>query len=459
MPISRRHLLSSAAATVLCGASQPGPAYSLAMFRVDVTCPIGHPLLARRQGVAKEIADPLYAHGVVFLGCGKPVVLAAVDWCEIRNDAYDRWRDLLAEAAGTSRERVLLCSVHQHDAPLADLGAQQLLTEAGMPDEMLDVDFFEQTGHRIAAEMQRSMDDARPVTHIGLGRSKIEKIASNRRVVLADGTVTFGRNSNGARDLFNREAPDGLIDPWLRTISFWEQDEPVAALSAYATHPMSYYGKGEVSADFVGMARAQRHRDNPSIHQIYVSGCSGDITAGKYNDASRANRPVLANRLYRGMTEAWEATERMPLRDVVFRTTKFDLPFRSSEQFTTSAMRNILESRRSDRKDRVLAAMGLSTRQRLANGHKIDLPCLDLGSAQIVLLPGEAFVGYQLLAQQQRPDSFVVSMGYGECWPGYLPTETAFRDGFNGPWLWVAPGAELRIREAMKRVLPRQQLI
>ena len=45
------------------------------------------------------------------------------------------------------------------------------------------------------------------------------------------------------------------MDPWLRTLSFWEHDRPVAALHCYATHPMSYYGKGGVSSDFVGMAR------------------------------------------------------------------------------------------------------------------------------------------------------------------------------------------------------------
>jgi hypothetical protein len=46
---------------------------------------------------AKEIVDPLSARGFVLLGGEKPLVVVAVEWCEIRNDAYDRWRDLLAE--------------------------------------------------------------------------------------------------------------------------------------------------------------------------------------------------------------------------------------------------------------------------------------------------------------------------------------------------------------------------
>lgn len=453
MAISRRDLLGTAAAALFLGATRNESSFSLATFRVDVTCPIGHPLLGRRQGVAKRIADPLYAHGLVLLGAGDPIVLVAVDWCEIRNDAYDRWRQVLAEAAGTSPERVLLCSVHQHDAPLADLGAEKLLAEVGMSGEMFDVNFFESTGQRIAAGLRESLGNASTITHLGLGQAKVQNIASNRRVVLADGTVTFRRGSNGAGDRLNREAADGLIDPWLRTISFWDQDEPVATLSSYATHPMSYYGGGEVSADFVGMARERRRRDDTSVPQIYVSGCSGDVTAGKYNDASRANRAVLADRLYKGMIAASKASKRAGLEQVTFRTTELDLEFRKSEQFSEEAMRRVLENEQASRKDRVAAAMGLSTRGRLQDGHKIDVPCLDLGPAQIVLLPGEAFVGYQLLAQRLRPDSFVMSFGYSECWPGYLPTEAAFNDNFDGHWLWVAPGAEKRIEAALRRVL------
>ena len=85
---------------------------------------------------------------------------------------------------------------------------------------------------------------------------------------------------------------------------------PVAALSVYATHPMSYYGGGEVSADFVGLARRRRQAESPGVFQVYLSGCSGNVTAGKYNDGSPGIRPALAERLYRGMLGAWEATER-----------------------------------------------------------------------------------------------------------------------------------------------------
>jgi len=427
--------------------------FRLATWQVDVTCPIGHPLLGRRQGIAKTVVDPLSAHGWVLLGAGRPIVFVAVDWCEIRNAAYDHWRDLLAAAANTKRERVLLCAVHQHDAPLADLGAEQLLAEVGLGGESLDVAFFKRTGQRLAAALRASLPQARPITHLGLGQARVHSIASNRRVVLDNGQVTFRRGSNGAYDAINRDADDGLIDPWLKTISFWNGDQPVAALNAYAVHPMSYYGRGGVSADFVGMARKRHALDTAPALQMYVSGCSGDVTAGKYNDGSPANRPQLAERLYQAMRAAWKSTRRSPLKQVQFRTTKLDLAYRKDAAFSEQAMRSVLQNPNAGRKQRVLAALGLSTRDYLKSGHRMEMPCIDFGTAQIVLFPGESFVGYQILAQKTRPDSFVMSVGYGQCWTGYLPTKAAFADGFDGFWLWVAPGAELRIQQALSRVL------
>src|SRR5207302_4155880 len=113
--------------------------------------------------------------------------------------------------------------------------------------------------------------------HIGLGQAKVEQVASNRRCVWPDGKITFGRTS-ATRAADVRARPEGTIDPWLKTLSFWAGDKPVAAVSCYATHPMSYYGRGGISADFVGLARKRRQADEPEVFQMYLSGCSGNVT-------------------------------------------------------------------------------------------------------------------------------------------------------------------------------------
>ena len=60
---------------------------------------------------------------------------------------------------------------------------------------------------------------------------------------------------------------------------------------------MSYYGDGRVSSDFCGLAREKRARDEPGVFQVYFTGCAGNVTAGKYNDGAKENRPVLRDRM------------------------------------------------------------------------------------------------------------------------------------------------------------------
>ena len=102
-----------------------------------------------------------------------------------------------------------------------------------------------------------------------------------------------------------------------------------------------------------------------------------------------------------------------------------------------------------------LAALGLSWRQRADAGHRLEVPALDFGFAQFVLLPGEAYVEFQLAAQEARPDSFVVVAGYGECATGYIPTERHVAEGDTNlaDWCWVAPGSEARLRAAIRAAI------
>jgi hypothetical protein len=402
---------------------------------------------------AREIVDPLFVHGLVLLGVGQPVVLAAVDWCEIRNDAFERWRTALAEAAQTRPERVLVTSLHQHDAPIADLEAQRILEKNGAAGSITDLEFHEKAVQRTARALQQGLKKPRRITHIGTGQATVEQVASNRRYLSEDGKPRFGRTSaTGEPEV--RAKPEGTIDPWLKTLSFWDGDQPVAALSCYATHPMSYYGKGGVSSDFVGLARKRRQADDPQVFQIYTSGCSGNVTAGKYNDGSPANRPVLAERIYRAMAEAWKNTRRQPIQKADYRVVPLRLEPRGGPGFTVE---DLTERLNTDKRPfgQCLAALGLSWRKRADAGHAIDLPVLDFGGAQLALLPAESYVEFQLLAQKMRPDSFVVVMGYGECAPGYIPTEKAVSEGDGNlrDWCWVAPGAEKAMTAALQTAL------
>src|SRR5262249_39001276 len=148
--------------------------FRLSTFAADVTPPLGHPLLAGATVApnASRIDDPLSACGFVLQGPDKPLVVVSVDWCEIRNDAYDRWRRVLADAAGTDPVRVLVTCIHQHDSPLPDLEAERILRKHGAKAHLFDLEFHERTVQSVAQALRDGLNNSRRVTHLGLGEAR-----------------------------------------------------------------------------------------------------------------------------------------------------------------------------------------------------------------------------------------------------------------------------------------------
>ncbi len=427
------------------------PALHLATFACDVTPPIGHPLCGGWIEPARFVDDPLRALGVILLGVGDPIVLCAVDWCGIRNEANLLWRQALAGAAHTTPDKVAVHCVHPHNTPFADTEAERLLEAVPGAPPSLDLKFFARVVQQTAAAARQALAKTQPFTHIGTGQGKVEKVASNRRVLGPNGKVKYTRTS-ATRDPKARAEPEGLIDPWLKTLSFWNGSRPLAALHYYATHPMSYYGDGRVSSDFCGLARQKRQDEDPQVFQVYFTGCAGNVTAGKYNDGSHANRPVLRDRIYEGMKAAWQATQRQPVSSFAWKVEPVKLPPRRERSFSAEESRKALEDAKQPKARRGNAAFQLAWLKRL--DRPIPIACLELGSARVIHLPGEPFIEYQLRAQKLRPDAFVCVAGYGDGGPGYIPTAKAYLEGGYEPTVALAgPASEEILNRTLAKLL------
>jgi hypothetical protein len=429
------------------------PAFHLATFSADVTPPIGHPLCGGWIEPVRGVDDPLRALGVILLGMGQPVVLCAVDWCGLRNDAHDAWRQALAQATHTVANRVAVHCVHPHNAPFVDLEAQRLSQATAGAPHCVDLKFFQRVVSQTAAAATAALKNTVEFTHLGVGQARVQQVASNRRILGPDGKVRYTRTS-ATRDKRIRDEPEGLIDPWLKTLSFWNGNRPLAALHFYATHPMSYYGDGRVSSDFCGLARQRRQQDDGKVFQTYFTGCAGNITAGKYNDGNPKNRPVLRDRVYDAMAAAWQATVRHPVKEWQWRSEPVTLPPRTEATFSAEQSRKVLADPKATAARRGNAAfqLGWLARQK----RPIEITCLDFGPALMLHLPGEPFIEYQLHAQQLRKDSFVCVAGYGDGGVGYIPTAQAYLEGGYEPTVALAgPKSEAILHRAMANVTRR----
>lgn len=423
----------------------------LSTFRIDITPPIGTPLCGAAIEPAATVDDPQYAIGFVLLGAGEPIVLASLDCVGVYGFTHDWFREAIAKAAGTTVQRVILSSVHQHDAPMHFLDGQDILDEFALDKKMYCRAHTEDVRNRLATAVRDSSASARPITHIGTGQARVDRVASNRRVMQADGSIAVRWSACTEPDV--RDAPQGLIDPYLKAVTFFDGDEPVLRLYHYATHPMSHYGKGAVSADFCGLARAQRQEDEPGAMQMFINGCAGNVTAGKYNDGAPARRGELMQRVYDAMRTACDVTQRQPLGDITINSVPMSLPTRDEQDFREADAVARLRDKDAPAVEYRQPVYVLAWHRR--SKQPIDVPVLDLGAAKLVLLPGEPFIEYQLAAQQMRPDDFLLVMGYGNAGPCYLCTDIAYDEGGYEPSrpAHTGRGAEAVIMQAMRDAL------
>jgi hypothetical protein len=423
------------------------------VFEADVTPPVGSPVA---YAITRSVVDPLSARGVVFFIEGQqPIVLCAVDWIGIANEGQDVWKKALAAAANTSTDRVSVHALHQHDGVQCDITMEKIMRSYGIKKTPFDSVFQRNAIHNVAAAVAVAAKNPQQVTHIGFGEAKVEKVASNRRILGADGKVEFSRWSSG-NDSATMAKPEGLIDPWLKSVSLWNNNKAVAVLTYYATHPQSYYGKGDVTCEFVGRARNNRQQSLDGLPHIHFNGAGGNITAGKYNNGTDSLRQLLTQRMEHAMQQAWSDTRKRAITNsAVWNTATVTLPVATNSD--AQKLRAVLADTGAKHPDVIAAAERLAWLERNKSGSApVTVSALRLGKIWLLNLPGELFVEYQLAAQKMKPGEEVCTAAYEEYGPGYIGTAIAYEQGgyeTSAASSGVAPAVEAVLMDAIRKVL------
>ncbi len=426
-------------------AAAPGAAMRLGTFRCDATPPLGETLIWDIK--LTKILDPLLLKGVVLENGGKRYVLCALDWCLLCNESERSFRETLARAAGTEPACVAIHCVHQHAAPYADEDAHRLLDKAAATPH-LTKGFLDGLRTRMGAAVKDALGRLEPIDRIGCGTARVERVASQRRMMGQDGKI-ITRTSEGARNPALANLPEGYIDPMLKTIAFSCGERVLARLHYYATHPQTHSCDGSASADFVGRAREELEKEEGAF-QIYFNGCGGNVTVGKYNNGTLQAREALASRLKAGMRAAVAATRFAPAGRLVWRTEALVLPIRTDDSFVQQLRVNLASKQPGEHVYQ--GAMRLATVARAKRPFSVS--SLQIGNIRIVHLPGEPMLEFQAFAQSCRPDDFVAVAGYGDCAPAYLCTDRAFSEGGYEPANSIlAAGSETFLKDAIQRLL------
>ena len=434
--LSRRRLLQGTVGAAIAGWTLNGVCrddaastgnLQLATFRFDVTPPMGHSCCGGWITPVVAVDDALEAVGFVLLGAGKPIVVCAVDWTGLLNEAHVEWRKALAEAAGTTPDRVAVQCIHQHNAPLACLEAERIVGEQGDLPHIVELDYYRRCLEQGRQAIAEALKKAAPLTHIAHGQAKVDQVASNRRVFRDENGRVQAMRGSSCRDSKLIALPAGLIDPWLKTVAFYHGERKLAACHYYATHPMSYYGDGHVTSDFAGLARKQRQQDEPDCLHIYFTGCAGNISAGKYNDGSHEARPILTQRVYDGIVASEQNLQPVPIDRVGWNTAEI-VPV-PRDTLAAAALIEQINNKANAVVERNRPSYMLSWLRRLEHKTPIVLSSLHINKTSLLHLPAECFIEYQLRAQQIGGERFVATAAYGDGGPWYIPVKEEYPNG------------------------------
>ena len=400
---------------------EAGETLKISVFDMDATPPAGSYLTYNQMIGTWDLG--LRAKGVVLTGTGAPIVMCAVDWIGIYNESQDIFKQVLANAVGTDLKRVVVHSLHQHDAPICDFSAEKMMKEMGIAPVAFEGGFAREFLTRLGKAAKESLEKLQPVTDISTGKAPVYEVASNRRIV-KNGKVVATRFSS-CGDAALRSEPEGLIDPDVTLIGFWNGNKPVAVMTFYATHPQSYYRTGIPNPDFPGLARFYRQLAIPGALHIHFAGAGANTGAGKYNDGSHENRMILAGRLADGMERAWKNSVKIPVTagDLSWKTEPVLLPVADEK------VRQIESQIRTSDWPYQVSMYSIVWAKRTRAGKAIDIACLTAGKAKVLFAPGELFVEYQLAAKALRPDLAVSVAAYGDGGPGYIGLKEAYRQG------------------------------
>lgn len=382
--------------------------FKAGVARADITPAPGVELwgYSNRSGPATGTLDPLYARVLVLDDGHQSVAVVTLDLGRSFGQPQMNFvRARVRQMLGVNE--VMFFASHTHSGPVIDEDYEQV------PEwEQRALDKIVQ-----AIETARGrMTEAR--LGVGYGQAIL---GHNRRYIQSDGRVKMlWRNSTGQ--------PTGVIDPSVGVIRIDDKrGDPLAILVNYACHPV-VFGPDNLrySADYPGaMARLVETSWNHRPVCFFLQGAPGDINPLQ-------DKTPLAENAVAEMREVGETLGREVAR--VSRSIQTETPPNPELSYLSEELHFKNRWSQESLRSAIMSAYGPNPAKRYFRylNDPIAAPVSTLViNRQIALvgLPGEPFVGLQLLLKQRSPLAATFLCGYTNGYIGYFPT---LRDAVAG---------------------------
>jgi len=427
--------------------------YKVSPFTIDITPPVGHPIAFC---INEKVDSRIFIRGVVIDDSITRIVIASADVLYFIFSAYDKMVTAIAEAAGTKNEHVFLTAIHQHDS-VAMINPDE--TDCGI-GQKLTPEYWNKCLKDTTTGIKKAITDGFiEVQALAVSKTKITGLASNRRTYNDDGSIAMRYSMCSDTELKKR--PEGVFDPYLRTIAFLGTDEQViCALHYYASHPMAAYMRNMVSADVPGVALNYVGKRLGNDNNIFINGCGGNVTFGKYGfhnkERNFESKEKSLNHLGKILGKAIATNIRnlrtVPFGNINIRSERIELPLRKG--VTVDSLAVIAENTKIEF-DRKIALRWKKTVQEWDKYGFREIRTISFGNEITILeLFAEMAVEYQLYANSLVPDKFLAVAAYNEASCAYTCTAKMYEEGGYEPTTnYLSPEIEVKLKATIKKLL------
>jgi len=386
--------------------------------RIDITPPPGVDLWGYfdRAGPATGTLDPLFARVLVLDDGRQTIALITLDLGRSFGPPQIAWLRDKARRQHQVREVMLIAS-HTHSGPVIEDSYDD-----GVPE------WERRALEKIADSIGEAVSKLKPA-RIGVGLGQIV-IGHNRRVAQSDGSIKMlWRNSTGQQT--------GIIDPTVGVIRVDDaQGNPMAILVNYACHPV-IFGPDNLrySADYPGamagfVEASFANSAHPESQPIcfFLQGAPGDINPlmdkTPLPENADAVKIEVGEQLGKEVTRVAQGikTEAPANPEVAYLSEELRFQNRWDLEKLRQMMNFAFPPALAKRYQRYVTAEIVTPVSTLVINKQIA----------IVGLPGEPFVGLQLLLKQRSPIAATFMTGYTNGYYGYFPTISAAVAGGYG---------------------------
>jgi len=415
--------------------------------KVNITPPLGIPLIGSYGKPSDDILDELYAKALVLNDGNTTIAIVSADLLytpleEITNPV----REIIKEKTGIPEKNVLICATHTHSGP--EVFARSKLPSNGrMRACEIDQFYLKTLIRKIAGSVLIAYKNMQEVK-IGAAKGDIPEIVFNRRTKAPDGSalMTWGvspevavskKIQTGAEGstivsfTLDTEEPNltfGPVDPEVCVLRVEDtNDNIVGSIVNFACHPVCVYPSlsTTISADFPGDATEVVEEIEGGVC-LFTLGTAGDIVP--YQRGVKPHQQV-------GKALGAEALRRLQFiittGDVALKAIKREIRFPSKKPASPE-----------ETKDREDPIEYIST----------EIQVLRLGDIYILGLPGEILVevGLEIKKRAGLENLFIVTLSNDTI--GYVCHSQAYDEGGYEPGSGtnLAKGAgEIMIKQAL----------